>query len=128
MWGFAWFFLSELSMQPHLFPCTSSSAAASFPALTCTVKLFTAPGPFLKKAAILKINKINKMNQSQHDCPCLPQTEQSDGRLCNPRSFGVHQLMLAPLWLFPGTGGTLGVPRSGALLAGRLLLGHQMFS
>lgn len=107
-------------MQPHLFPCASSSAAASFPALICTVKLFTAPGPFWKKAAILKINKINKTNQSQQDCPCLPQIQISGGRLCNPTSFGAHQLMLAPLWMFPGS---WGCPDWGALLTAMLLPG-----
>lgn len=69
-----------------------------------------------KNPAILKINKINKMNQSQHDCSHLPQTELSDGRLCNPRSFGDHQFILVPLWMTPGSWGALRVPSWGDTL------------
>lgn len=110
-------------MQPHLFPCASSSAAASFPALTCTVKLFTAPGPFWKEPAILKINKINKTNQSQHDCPRLLQIEQNEGRLCNPRSFGDRQLMLAPSGYSLAAGGPWGCPDGEELLTATFLPG-----
>lgn len=49
------------------------------------------------------------MNQSQHDCPSLPQIEGSSGRLCDSVNFGVHQLVLlqagSPSDAHPGVGG-----------------------
>lgn len=53
------------------------------------------------------------MNQSQHDCPSLPQIEGSSGRLCDSVNFGVHQLVLlqagSPSDAHPGVGGCPGL-------------------
>lgn len=117
-------------------PCSPSPAPRAQPLplsqLSCVQSNCSQPqGSFgRKKAAILKINNINKMNQIQHNCPSLPQTERSSGGLCSSMDFGVHQLVL--LWAgspsdAPGPPGEgLAVPRLDHPRQLRLQLGHQV--